>query len=100
MRVLIGTTNPSKVRRFEELLSGYGLEFCTLNDLGIDAEPDECGKTPEENAIIKAKQGVYVESVGIMMKTDTLGKTLSIRYCYFFPTSRRISMAGFGNLPR
>ncbi|MBQ8408659.1 MAG: non-canonical purine NTP pyrophosphatase [Clostridia bacterium] len=55
MRVLIGTTNPSKVRRFEELLSGYGYEFCTLSDLGIDAEPDEAGKTPEENAIIKAR---------------------------------------------
>ena len=55
MKVLIGTTNPSKVRRFEELLSGCGLDFCTLKDLGIDAEPDECGKTPEENAIIKAK---------------------------------------------
>lgn len=55
MKVLLGTTNPSKVRRFEELLSGYGLEFCTLSDLGIDSEPDEAGKTPEENAVIKAK---------------------------------------------
>ena len=62
MRVLIGTTNPSKVRRFEELLSGYGLEFCTLSDLGIDAEPVECGKTPEENAIIKAWCGLCTAS--------------------------------------
>ena len=50
MRVLLGTTNPSKVRRFSELLSGYDVEFCTLRDLGIDEEPEECGKTPEENA--------------------------------------------------
>jgi inosine/xanthosine triphosphate pyrophosphatase family protein len=49
MRVLIGTTNPSKVRRFGELMSGFGIEFCTLRDFGIDTEPDECGKNPEEN---------------------------------------------------
>lgn len=55
MKVLIGTTNPSKVKRFEELLGGNDIEFCTLKDLGIESEPEEMGKTPEENAIIKAK---------------------------------------------
>ena len=64
MRVLIGTTNPSKVRRFGELMSGFGIEFCTLRDFGIDTEPDECGKNPEENAIIKAKfYGKYCDRV-------------------------------------
>ncbi len=55
MKVLIGTTNPSKVKRFAELLGGHDVEFYTLKDLGIDAEPEEMGKTPEENAVIKAK---------------------------------------------
>ena len=55
MKVLIGTTNPSKVKRFEELLAGCNIEFCTLKDLGIAQEPEESGKNPEENAIIKAK---------------------------------------------
>ena len=55
MKVLIGTTNPSKVKRFEDLLSGYDIEFYTLKDFDINAEPDEKGSTPEENAIIKAK---------------------------------------------
>ncbi len=55
MKVLIGTTNPSKVRRFEALLDGCGIEFLTLKDLGIDREPEEKGGTPKENAIIKAK---------------------------------------------
>ena len=64
MKVLLGTTNPSKVRRFSELMGGYGIEFFTLNDLGIDTEPDECGKTPEENAVIKAKfYGKYFDRV-------------------------------------
>ena len=39
MKVLIGTTNPSKVKRFEELLRGYDIDFFTLKDLGIDREP-------------------------------------------------------------
>ncbi len=55
MKVLIGTTNPSKVKRFAKLLSGHDVGFCTLKDLEIEAEPEEMGTTPEENAVIKAK---------------------------------------------
>lgn len=55
MKVLIGTTNPSKVKRFAKLLGGHAVEFCTLKDLEIEAEPEEMGTTPEENAVIKAK---------------------------------------------
>lgn len=54
-KVLIGTTNRSKVNRFHALLSDYDVEFYTLGDLGITDEPEEMGATPEENAIIKAK---------------------------------------------
>lgn len=54
MKVLIGTTNPSKVTRFAEFLPDCGIEFLTLKDLGITAEPDETGRNPEENARIKA----------------------------------------------
>lgn len=54
MRVLIGTTNPAKVTRFESFLPDSGIEFLTLKDLGITAEPQEIGKNPEENARIKA----------------------------------------------
>ena len=54
MRVLIGTTNPAKVKRFEEFLPDSGIEFLTLKDLGITAEPQESGESPEENARIKA----------------------------------------------
>lgn len=54
MKVLIGTTNPAKVKRFEDFLLDSGIEFLTLKDLGITAEPEESGNTPEENARIKA----------------------------------------------
>jgi len=55
MKVLIGTTNPAKVTRFEDFLPDCGIEFLTLKDLGITAEPEESGESPEENARIKAK---------------------------------------------
>jgi len=54
VKVLIGTTNPAKVKRFEEFLPDSGIVFVTLKDLGIEAEPQETGNTPEENARIKA----------------------------------------------
>lgn len=64
MRILIGTTNPSKVTRFKTLLADYDVEFLTLSDLGITAEPSEGGKTPEENAKIKAAfYGQYFDRV-------------------------------------
>lgn len=64
MKVLIGTTNTSKAKQFEELLDGHDLKFYTLKDLGIEAEPEEKGKTPEENANIKARfYGQYFERV-------------------------------------
>lgn len=54
MKVLIGTTNPAKVHRFAEFLPDCGIEFLTLKDLNITAEPEEWGSSPEENARIKA----------------------------------------------
>ncbi len=64
MRILIGTTNPSKVKRFEKMLAEYNVEFLTLQDLGITDEPQETGTTPEENARIKAAfYGKYFDRV-------------------------------------
>lgn len=64
MRVLIGTTNPSKAEQFAEMLSGFGLEFVTLADLGVCDEPKEAGRTPVENAKIKAAfYGQYADCV-------------------------------------
>ena len=51
MKVLLGTTNPSKVKRFSELLANCNIEFITLKELEISQEPEEVGKTPEEYAV-------------------------------------------------
>ncbi len=63
-RILIGSTNPSKI----EWLKGYlseipDTECVTLKQLGITVTVDEEGKTPEENARIKAL--VYHRATGL-----------------------------------
>ena len=64
MKVLLGTTNPSKVHNFSNLLKDCEIEFITLKDIEIASEPEENGKTPEENAILKAKfYGQYFDTV-------------------------------------
>ncbi len=64
MKVLLGTTNPSKVKRFSTLLADCNIEFVTLKDLDIEDEPEETGNTPEENAICKARYyGQYFDLV-------------------------------------
>ena len=54
MKILIGTTNPSKVRYFETLFADADTAFITPGELGIADEPQETGSTPEENARLKA----------------------------------------------
>ncbi|MBQ7859367.1 MAG: non-canonical purine NTP pyrophosphatase [Faecalibacterium sp.] len=53
-RVLVGTTNPSKMKLFRQYLQGYDVELLSLRDLEITAEPEETGITPVENACQKA----------------------------------------------
>lgn len=53
-RVLVGTTNPSKMNLFRQYLQGYDVELLSLRDLAITAEPEETGATPVENACQKA----------------------------------------------
>ena len=55
MKVLIGTTNPMKAKVFAKHMEGHAVEVVTLTDLGIKKHPDEDGKNPMENAMIKAE---------------------------------------------
>ena len=54
MRILLGTTNLSKIRRFRDLLQEYDAELLTLYDLQVEGEPEETGRDPVENAVQKA----------------------------------------------
>lgn len=97
MQILIGTTNPSKVKYFERLMEGLDVQLVTLTDLGVADEPQESGKTPLENARIKAAfysryadavicadSGLYFDSLppgdvrqpGVHIRTPQGGKRL------------------------
>ncbi len=53
-QILLATKNPGKVREFQKYFSELNIKILKLDDvLGRIEEPEESGKTFEENAIIK-----------------------------------------------
>lgn len=55
MKIIAATHNKGKIREFREILSPLGFEVISQNEAGILTEPEENGKTFEENALIKAR---------------------------------------------
>ncbi len=53
-RLLVATTNAGKVREIRELLAGAPVTLLSLADLPPIEEPEETGRTFEENARLKA----------------------------------------------
>ena len=52
--IIFATGNKDKMREIREILGGYGAEILSMREAGIISDPDENGKTFEENALIKA----------------------------------------------
>lgn len=63
MKLLYGTTNPSKLQHMREMLQGLDVEIIGLNDVGINIDVDESGTNPLENA--RAKAMAYYKIAGI-----------------------------------
>lgn len=63
MRLLYGTSNPSKLKHMKEMLHGLNIEIIGLDDIDLDIDIDESGVTPLENARIKAT--TYYKVTGI-----------------------------------
>lgn len=55
MKIVVASNNEHKIREIREILQGSGFEVRSLKEEGIDLEPEETGKTFEENAYIKAR---------------------------------------------
>ena len=53
-RLIVATTNPHKLREIRRLLAGTGIALAGLADLPPVAEPEETGRTFQENARLKA----------------------------------------------
>ena len=54
MKILLATHNPAKIKSYTQKLDGLGIDFMTLNDLGITERFTEDKNTFEENARDKA----------------------------------------------
>ncbi len=73
-RILYATTNPSKVVRMQEILRPFSLEILNLIDFGQTEQIHEDGRTPEANAIKKARY--HFERVGIPTLAVDAGLTI------------------------
>jgi XTP/dITP diphosphohydrolase len=70
-RLLIGTTNPNKIREIRPLLADVPVELVTLADVPPIAEPEENGSTFWENARIKAL--AYAKGSGLFSVAEDSG---------------------------
>ena len=77
--ILVATNNEHKVKEFKDIFEPYGILVHTPNELKINIDPEENGKTYYENALIKAKSfskfcnfPIVADDSGI--EIDVLGK--------------------------
>lgn len=71
MEFFISSGNAHKITEFKAILSGYGIDLKSPEDLGINPEVEETGFTFKENALIKAKYGY--ELTGLPTIADDSG---------------------------
>lgn len=77
-KIIFATHNSGKIIEMREMLSGLDFEIVSAADVGIFEEPEENGKTFEENARLKArfvanktKEWSVADDSGVMI--DALG---------------------------
>ena len=63
MKVLFATTNPAKIKKYEEKLKEKSIDVLTIKDVGINLNPEEIGNNAIKNAYIKAK--AYYDATSI-----------------------------------
>jgi XTP/dITP diphosphohydrolase len=76
MKLLIATNNPGKLKEYRSLLRGLPLEITSLQEEGIDFEPEETGNTFEENAALKAR--AFAGRSGLPTLADDSGLEIDV----------------------
>ena len=71
MPLLLGSSNPGKLREMHELLAGMPYRVLSPADVGLRGAPEETGTTFMENAILKARH--YAEKSGLLAVADDSG---------------------------
>ena len=62
-QLLFFSNNKNKIIEIKKIFKKFNLELLSLNDLNISNEPEETGKTFEENAKIKSDYGFNKTSI-------------------------------------
>lgn len=70
MEIVIASNNAHKVDEIRNALSFDGWRFLTLGEAGVVSDPEETGRTFEENALIKAR-AVRAETGGCVLADDS-----------------------------
>jgi XTP/dITP diphosphohydrolase len=69
--LLLGSSNPGKLREMGQLLAGMSYRVLGPADVGLTRTPEETGSTFLENAILKARH--YAENSGLLAVADDSG---------------------------
>lgn len=71
-KILFATTNESKSKRFSKELLEKGIEILNLKDLNLILSVEETGKSPIENALIKAREAYKITKIPVIGMDDSL----------------------------
>lgn len=69
--LVVGTSNPGKLREIKEVLDGIGFEIRSAVEMGLNHDVDESGKTYRDNAEIKVRY--YYGQTGILTLAEDSG---------------------------
>ena len=69
--LLVGTTNPGKIREFRQLLTSLPAKIVTPQDIGLDFDIEEGDESFAANAIIKAR--AYQAASGLLTLAEDSG---------------------------
>ncbi len=69
--LVLATTNAGKMREIREVLDGLDIEIRALTDFPLIVEPEETGRTFEENA--RAKALYYAATIGALAVAEDSG---------------------------
>jgi XTP/dITP diphosphohydrolase len=71
MKLVIASTNPGKLKEISAILSGAPVDLVTLDEIPTIPEPEETGRTFEDNARLKALY--YARATGLPSVADDSG---------------------------
>lgn len=95
--LVVASHNKGKVREIVDLLRPFGIDVRSAAELGL-AEPEETGKTFEENAVLKAKAAATVSGLNALaddsgLAVDALGGEPGIHSARWAGPERDFSVA-------